>query len=173
MLGRYDNFPLNIHFLESFSSTLHSRQLQQKLIQTLYGMNGKSFSFEEIAIPTIPDSEVIFEFGIADGDGFNFLDEQETIKTLSMLKEESVQTLDFFCSIRYYKFTQQKKTALMFDYYMFKTGFSSKTLEFQVFHRQGPRYISPEDLVTIITEKINRALTKRALNKIEPENEEF
>ena len=56
---------------------------------------------------------------------------------------------------------------------MFKTGFASKTLEFQVFHKQGPRYISPEELVTIIIEKINKTSNKRALKKIDQENGEF
>jgi hypothetical protein len=173
MLGKYDNFPLNIHFLESFTSTLNSKLLKQKLVQTLLDMNRKPFCFEEIAIPTIPDSEVIFEFGIAEGNGFNFLDQQETEKALNTFKTEPTQTLDFFCAIRYYKITKQKKTALKFDYYMFKTGFASKTLEFQVFHKQGPRYISPEDLVTIITEKINKTSNKRALKKKDQENGEF
>jgi hypothetical protein len=173
MLGKYDNFPPNIHFLETFTSTLNSKQLQQKLVQTLKDMNRKSFRFEEIAIPTIPDSEVIFEFGIAEGDGFNFLDEHEALKALEMLKVEQRHALDFFCAIRYYKISEQKRTALKFDYYMFKTGFAAKTFEFQVFHKQGPRYISPKDLTVIITEKINKTSNKRALQKTEQEKDEF
>ena len=173
MLGKYDNFPPNIHFIESFTSKLINKQLQQKLVQTLHDMNRKPFRFEEIAIPTIPNSEVIFEFGIAEDDGFNFLDEEETTKTLNMLQTEAVASLDFFCAIRYYKVSAQKKTALKFDYYMFKTGFASKTHEFQVFHKQGPRYISPEELVTFVIEKINKTSNKRVLIKIEQENGEF
>jgi hypothetical protein len=173
MLGKYENFPLNIHFLETFTSQLNTKQLQQKLVLTLKEMNRKPFCFEEIAIPTIPDCEIIFEFGIAEGDGFNFLDEEETQKMLSILKLEQSGSLDFFCVIRYYKICAEKKTALKFDYYMLKTCFAAKKIEFQVFHKQGPRYIAPEDLVNIITDKINKTSVKRVLKKIEPENSQF
>jgi hypothetical protein len=173
MLGKYENFPFNIHFLETFTSTLNCKQFQQKLIQTLKELNRKPFRFEEISIPTIPDSEVIFEFGIAENEGFNFLDEQETNRVLNSLKPQQTASLDFFCAIRYYKISAQKKTALKFDYYMFKSSFAAKNVEFQVFHKQGPRYISPEELVTIITDNINRTSTKRVLKRKEPENIEF
>jgi hypothetical protein len=173
MLGKYENFPVNIHLLETFTSQLNTKQLQQKLILTLKEMNRKPFRFEEIAIPTIPDCEILFEFGIAEGEGFNFLNDEETKKALEILKSEQVPSLDFFCAIRYYKICAEKKTALKFDYYMLKTGFAAKKAEFQVFHKQGPRYISPEDLVNIITDKINKTSVKRVLKKIEPENSQF
>jgi hypothetical protein len=173
MLGKYENFPLNIHFLETFTSTLNSKKFQEKLILTLKDMNRKPFRFEEVSIPTIPNSEVIFEFGIAEGEGFNFLDEQETQKVLEETENVQKSSLDFFCAIRYYKISAEKKTALKFDYYMFKASFAAKIVEFQVFHKQGPRYISPEELVTIITDRINKTSTKRVLKKNEPENAEF
>jgi len=76
MIGQYENFPLNIHFLENFSSTFTIKKLQERLIETLKDFNRKPFCFEEISIPTIPNGEVIFEFGIAEGEGFNFLNEE-------------------------------------------------------------------------------------------------
>jgi hypothetical protein len=173
MFGKYDNFPLNFHFYENFSSILNSKQIQRKLVQTLKDINRKPFRFEEIAVPTIPDSEVIFEFGIAEADGFDFLDNEETKKALNIIKSGQISSLDFFCAIRYYKISPQKKTALKFDYYMFRTAFAAKTVEFQVFHKQGPRYISPEDLASIMVEKINKASGKQALTKIEQETGEF
>jgi len=173
MIGQYENFPLNIHFLENFSSTLTIKKLQERLIETLKDFNRKPFCFEEISIPTIPNGEVIFEFGIAEGEGFNFLNEEETNRALDILKTEQIAALDFFCAIRYYKLTPQKKTPLKFDYYMFKASFAAKTMEIQVFHKQGPRYISPEELATIIIDKINKTSPKRVLKKIETENTEF
>jgi hypothetical protein len=173
MLGKYENFPLNIHFLERYSSTITIKRVQEKLVQTLKDLNRKPLSFEEISIPTIPNSEVIFEFGIAEGEGFNFLDETETQRALDILKTQQIHSLDFFCVIRYYKVIPQKKTALKFDYYMLKASFAAKTVEFQVFHKQGPRYISPQELALIIVDRINKASAKRALMKIEAENGEF
>ncbi|MCL1978439.1 MAG: hypothetical protein FWG55_10145 [Candidatus Bathyarchaeota archaeon] len=173
MLGKYENFPVNIHFLETFSSTLNSKQLQQKVIQTLKELNRKPFHFEEITIPTIPNSEVIFEFGIAEDECFNFLDDQETNRALNILRSEQILSLDFFCVIRYYKNEPQKRVALKFDYYIFKISFIAKMVEFQIFHKQGPRYIAPEELVTMITDRINKAANKRVLDKNVQENAEF
>ncbi|XHH08035.1 MAG: hypothetical protein ACFCUE_10720 [Candidatus Bathyarchaeia archaeon] len=173
MLGKYESFPLNVHFLETFSSNLSIKQLQLKLIEALKDLNRKPFRFEEISIPTIPNCEVIFEFGIAEEDGFNFLDEQETERALNALKKIQAASLDFFCAIRYYRISGQKKSALKFDYYMFKASFVAKKVEFQVFHKQGPRYVSPEELVTILIESMNKGSTKRALTKNESENGEF
>jgi hypothetical protein len=164
MLGKYENFPLNVHFLKSFSSTLNSKQLQQKLIKTLNDLNRKPFRFEEITIPTIPNSEVLFEFGIAEEKCFNFLDAQEVKRALNMLKTAQV-LLDFFCVIRYYRCHSQKRTALKFDYYIFRVNFTAKTAEFRIFHKQGPRYVTPEDLVTVITDNINKTSVKQVLDE--------
>ena len=164
MLGKYENFPSNVQFLKTLSPTLKSKQLQQKLIKTLKELNRKPFHFEEITIPTIPNSEVIFEFGIAEGDCFNFLDEQETNRTLGAIKTGK-DLLDFFCAVRYYRCNVQKKSALKFDYYMFRVKFTVDVVEFQVFHKQGPRYIAPEELVILIADSINKAAGKCVLEE--------
>lgn len=164
MLGKYENFPLNVHFIKGFSSTLNSKQFQQKFIKTLNNLNRKPLCFEEITIPTIPNSEILFEFGIAEEEGFNFLDEQEVSRTLNLLKTPQ-NLLDFFCVIRYYRYHSQKKTALKFDYYMLRINFTAKNAEFRVFHKQGPRYITPEELVTMIVDNINKTSVKQVLEE--------
>ena len=154
-LGFYENFPTNIHRIDKYNSTLSNKQLQQKLIQVFYEVNRKEFTFEEITNPTVPEGKVIFEFGLAESEGFNYIDEEEVKKTLNFLDKERLHSMDFFCSIRYYKGNGEKKTALKFDYYMFRTIFSKDTFEVQVFHERGPRYISPEELTAFIFTKIN------------------
>jgi hypothetical protein len=165
MLGKYENFPLNVHFIKNFSSTLNSKQFQQKLVNTLKSLSRKPFCFEEITIPTIPNGEVLFEFGIAEGEGFNFLNEQEVNRVLGTLKV-TTQTLDFFCVIRYYKCCNQEKLALKFDYYMVRVNCVVNNVEFRVFHKQGPRYVAPEELVTLITDSINNTSVKRVLDDV-------
>ena len=76
MLGRYENFPEGIHRTESFTSSLSSKKLQQRLIQVLSEINRKTFSFEEIANPTVPECTIIFEVGLADAESFNYIDEE-------------------------------------------------------------------------------------------------
>ena len=162
-LGFYENFPLNIHMVESFNSTLSSKQLQQRLIQVLYEINRKEFSFEEAANPTIPECKLIFEFGLADAEGFNYIDEEEVKKVRNLLGKENLRTMDFFCAIRYYK--GEKKSALKFDYYLLRTVYNRDILEIQVFHKKGPRYISPEDLTLFIFNKTNEASNRKILKK--------
>ena len=98
---------------------------------------------------------MIFEFGLADAENFNYIDEEEVKKVLNLLEKEHLRTIDFFCVIRYYR--GEKKKALKFDYYLLRTCIRRSTLEIQVSHKKGPRYISPEDLTLFIFNKINEA----------------
>jgi hypothetical protein len=100
MLGLYENFPENIHRIESFTSSLSSKKLQQRLIQVLHEINRKTFSFEEIAHPTVPNCTIIFEVGIADAKSFNYIDEEETKRVLNALKKEPFRVMDLFCAVR-------------------------------------------------------------------------
>ncbi|MCL5878042.1 MAG: hypothetical protein M1540_09555 [Candidatus Bathyarchaeota archaeon] len=166
-LGFYDNFPPNIHYVETFTSPLSSRQLQQRLIQLLGEVNRKETSFEEVAIPTIPDGTVIFEFGLAELGNFNYLSAEEVTRAVAFLAKAQVASLDFFCSIRYYKGKGEgeKRQALKFDYYMLRTVFGKGTFEVQVFHERGPRYLSPEDLVKFIAERLNGSSSRKILKE--------
>jgi hypothetical protein len=168
MLGLYENFPENIHRIESFTPSLSSKKLQQRLIQVLSEINRKTFSFEEIAHPSVPECTIIFEIGIADENSFNYIDEEETKRVLNALKKEPFQVMDLFCAVRYYRVKTEKKTPLKFDYYMMRAVFGKNAVEVRVFHERGPRYISPEDIVTFLAKKINKTSTKKILKKVEP-----
>jgi len=164
-LGFYEKFPVHIHLVERFSSILTIKQLQQRLIQVFYEINGKEFTFEEIANPTIPGGKVFFEFGFADSEGFSFIDEEEAKKVQYLLAKEQVHSVDFFCGIRYYKSNLGKKSNLKFDYYLLRTAYNQGTIEFQVHHERGPRYISPEELILFIFNKINEISNRKVLKK--------
>jgi len=169
MLGLYENFPANIHRVDTFVSSLPARKLQPKLIQVLKDVNRRTFTFEEAGNPTLPDCTVIFEVGVADAGSFSFLNEEEAARVLDAVNREPLKVLDFFCAIRYYRSKAGKKTPLKFDYYMTRLVFGREnTLEFQVFHERGPRYISPEDLVAFLVKKINEASARKILKPAEP-----
>jgi hypothetical protein len=105
---------------------------------------------------------VIFEFGLADAENFNFIDEEELKKVLNRLEKEHFDTLDFFCVIRYYK---ADKTPLKFDYYLLRTVYNRSAVEIQVHHKKGLRYLSPEDLTLFIFKKTNETAKKKTLKK--------
>ena len=168
MLGFYENFPVNIHRTDNFTSSLSSKKLQQRLIQVLHKINRETFSFEEIAYPTVPEGTIIFEAGLAEAKSFNYIDEGETKRVLTALRKETLRSMDFFCAVRYYKGIGEKKKPLKFDYYMMRTIFGEKTMEVQVFHERGPRYISPEDIVAFLVNEVNKTSARRILKRVEP-----
>ena len=164
-LGHYNNFPPNIHHTENHQTTTTNRQLQQQLIQFLSKTNQKKFSFEEVTIPTIPNSTIIFEIGIAETDGFTYLNEEQTKKTQEHISKTQTQLLDFFCAIRYYKNNNQKQQALKFDYYMLRTIFGKNTFELQIHHERGPRHLSPQDLTHFLINNLNNNSKRKILKE--------
>lgn len=164
-IGQYKNFPANIHAIEIFTSALSNKKLQEKLIETLYAINQKEYTFEEISIPTVPEGKVIFEFGLAEDENFNYIDQEEVKKARDSIAKGNFETLDFFCCIRYYKVKEQNKNALKFDYCLLRTVFGKDSFEIQVFHERGPRYLSPEELIQFIFNEINKESFKKILKK--------
>ena len=164
-IGLYENFPSQIQWIERFTSSLPSKQLQQKLIHILCETNQIELSFEEVTNPTIPDCKVIFEFGLADSESFSYIDNEEEKKAFDIISKELLQTIDFFCGIRYYKGKTEKKAPLKFDYYLLRTIYDKGAFEISVHHERGPRYISPQDLTQLIFNKINEKSSKKVLKK--------
>lgn len=167
MLGFYENFPAKIHRTDNFKSLLSSKKLQQRLIQVLHKINRETFSFKKVAYPTVPDCTIIFEIGLAEAFSFSYIDEEETKRALTALREETLRLMDFFCAVCYYKGAGEKKTPLKFDYYLMRFVFGKNSMEIQVFHERGPRYISPEDIVVFLVNEINKTSERKILKMIE------
>jgi len=168
VLGLYENFPKTIHKTASFSISVSNKRLQQALIQTLQKINKENFNLEEIANPSVPQCTVILEFGIAEANNFNYLDDKETNKALEVIQKKPFQLMDFFCALRYYKMQNGKKTPLRFDYYMMRFTFNRDSMEIQIYHERGPRYISPEDVANFIVNKIDETSSKKILKAVRP-----
>ena len=168
--GLFNNFPQNFHYIQSYHNMTTNRQLQQQLIHHLSKINNKQFSFEEVTIPTVPKGVVIFEIGLAETDGFTFLNEEQTRKALEYISKGQVSMLDFFCAIRYYKTDGEKQQALKFDYYMLRGVFGKGTLELQVYHERGPRYVSPQDLTNFLVNNLNNNLKRKIIKELTPTN---
>jgi hypothetical protein len=166
MLGFYEGFPATVHKTMRFSAIRSNRNLQRKLAETLRMLNTRVFSMEEVTDHSIPECSVSFEFGIADANSFNYLDDDETGIVLKAISKKPLQVMDFFCAVRYHRPQGEKRTPLRFDYCMIRFTFGSGLMEAQVFHERGPRYTSPEDLVNFIIGKVNEGPSKKALKEI-------
>lgn len=163
MLGFYGNFPENVHKTSHFAISVSKKRLQQALIQTFHKVNSETYTLEDIANPSVPQSTVIFEFGIAEANSFNYLDDEEANRALKIVRKKPFRVMDFFCAIRYYKTLNEKKTPLRFDYYILRFIFNKNSIETQVFHERGPRHLSPEDIVNFVANKINETFSKKVL----------
>ncbi|MEM1539361.1 MAG: hypothetical protein QXK33_02970 [Candidatus Bathyarchaeia archaeon] len=166
MLGFYKNFPQYVHKVARFSTSISNKKLQHAIIQTLHKINKESFNLNEVAKPSIPQCISIFEFGIAEAESFNYLDQEEAEKVLESLHRKPLQVMDFFCAIRYYRVKDEGCAPLKFDYYMLRFLFDRDFMEVQIFHERGPRHVLPEDIINLIIGKINESFPKKALKAI-------
>jgi hypothetical protein len=167
MLGFYTNFPQNIHKAETFSTSISSKKLQQTLVETLHRLNSETLSLEEVAAPSIPGCNVIFEVGVAEGNDFNYLDGEERERLLGALNKKPFQVMDFLCVIRYRRMVEERKARMRFDYYMLRLLFGESLVEIQVSHEKGIRHTSPEDLVKLVVNRVNGAFSKKVLRPSE------
>lgn len=161
MLGFYNNFPTNVHKIMHVTAPASKKRLQLAITQILHKLNDQTLSLEDIAYPSVPQCLVNFEFGIAEANNFNYLNKEETDRTLEVIRKKPVQVMDLFCAIQYYKIRTKKKIPLKFDYYLLRFIFGKKLTEIQVFHERGPRHISPSEIADFVINKIDKKLSKK------------
>jgi hypothetical protein len=166
MLGLYENFPSITHRIMKYIKLTSNRSLQQKLTQTLHALNAQTFSLEKVTDASIPECLASFEFGIAQANDFNYLDDEETQKVLKTVSRTPLRVMDFLCVVRYHRLRGEKKTSLRFDYSFIRFIFGRNLMEVQVFHERGPRHTSPEDIPNFIISKVNEASSKTALREV-------
>jgi hypothetical protein len=162
-LGFYAFFPEKVHKTVHFVTSISNRRLQQAFVRVLNKLNQQSFNMEEILDPSEGHSLVVFEFGVAEGNNFTFLDDEEANRMLRVIRRSPFQSIDLLCAIGYYKICGEKKTPLRFDYYMLRLGFDQKSVEIQAFHERGAMHLSPEDVAEFLADKINEGFSRKAL----------
>jgi hypothetical protein len=163
MLGFYKNFPASVHKVVRFFISVSEKTLQKALVEAFYKLNNRTLNLEEVATPSVPQCTVIFEFGVAEDDDFNYLDDEERDRLLKVIRKKPFSIMDFLCVIRYYKIRNETRTALRFDYYMLRFAFNKKTAQMHVFHEKGLMYVSPKDLPWFIADRINAQFSRRML----------
>ena len=164
VLGRFDSFPKNIHKATVFNYQEPKTKLQQTVLCALQRLNKQTFTLNSIIPFFEQDYKVSFEFGIADGSDFIFLDEKELEKDLKALDENEFEVLDFFVVVRYHRSSDiEKQIPLRFDYHMLRFAFHEKIVELLIRHERGTQRIAIEDLVEFLTKQVNIELKKRQL----------
>ena len=167
MLGCYNNFPRNIHGTSSFQYLDSAKGLQQAILGTFHRLNSESFDLGTVT-PYLKQSCVVgFEFGVADGFDFNFLDQNELTRCLKSVDETEMETLDFFCAVRYHLVRDDgKRVPLKFDYHVIRFFFQEGGLELQIRHEKGTQRIPLDDLTAFLIEQINPELSRKHLTPL-------
>jgi hypothetical protein len=166
MLGFYGNFPRSVHNISDFSTSSTLKKLQTAIVEAFCKLNSETLALEEVAIPSIPQCSVKFEFGIAEDKDFNYLNSEEKDKLLKAIQKKPFSILDYFCIVRYYKMKMEKKTTLKSDYYMLRFLFEKEFVQIQIFHEKGLMYTTPKDLPEFLAGRINTESTKKLLKPL-------
>lgn len=161
MLGRYENFPQNIHGLARFSYRASAKKVQWAVASALYRLSQGKFRLKEIGYSSPAECEVGFEFGVGEEVSFTFLDEGEVKRLELAIGKEVLAFLDFLCALRYHLFDGTDRRALKFDYYLLRFAFAGNSMEFFVSHERGPRRVDVEDLIVFLAERVRKELAER------------
>jgi hypothetical protein len=164
LLGRYENFPENVHGVASFGYQDATKDVQKAILCAFHRLNNEVCDLGNITPFSTQKCEVGFEFGVAESVDFNFLDQTEVDECLKFVDENDVQTLDFFFVVRYHIVKEDgKRVPLRFDYHVLRFVFQESGLEMRIRHEKGSQRVTPDDLTAFITEKINAELAQRQL----------
>jgi len=167
LFGLYEDFPKNIHGITRFQHNNLSKDLQHAILKTLYRLNNEIFDFGVLTQYIKQNCEISFEFGVADGFSFSFLDQNELDHCLKRVDETELGTLDFFFAVRYHIFKDDdKRVPLRFDYHVLRFFFQKDILELRIRHEKGIRRVSLDDLSRFLVDQINDELSRRQLEPL-------
>jgi hypothetical protein len=167
LLGRYENFPENVHAVTSFGYQESAKEVQKAILCAFHVLNHETCDLCAVTPYLKQNCEVGFEFGVAEGFDFSFLDQKELDQYLKIVDEKELQTLDFFCVVRYHRARKDGKwVPLRFDYHVLRFAFQEDGLEMKVRHERGSQRVTLEELTDFITKKINAELSRRRLTPL-------
>ena len=167
MLGRYENFPENVHALAFFDYQDSAKEVQQAILCALHNLNHERYDLDAVTPYLKQKCEVSFEFGVAEGFDFNFLDKNELDQCLRSVAEKELRTLDFFFVVRYHLIKEgSKRVPLRFDYHVLRFTFQESGLELRIRHERGTQRVTLGDLTDFIAKRINAELSRRQLTPL-------
>jgi hypothetical protein len=159
LLGRYDSFPENLHSIALLATQAPQKSLQQSIFRAFHRLNNETFGIGALTPYLKQDCEVGFEFGVADGVDFVFLDQNELEQCLTAVKENELKVLDFFVVVRYHTTKKEnKKVPLRFDYHVIRFIFNEDQTELRIRHEKGPQRVPLSELTDFLVDQINNEL---------------
>ena len=166
LLGRYESFPETVHGVARFASPSSIAKIQEAILHALYQLNSEICDLKRIVPVSLLKCEVSFEFGVAEVEEFNYLDEEELNKFRKSVVDKTFSVLDFFCVVRYHVNKKGKRVPLKFDYHLLRFMFYDSSMELQVTHERGAQHVSLEEFITFIAKRVNENLSKKRLQTL-------
>jgi len=167
LLGLYENFPENVHAVALFDYQDSAKEVQKAILCALHQLNHECYDLDAVTPYLKQNCEVSFEFGVAEGFDFNFLDQKELDQCLRSVAEKELQTLDFFFAVRYHLIREDsKRVPLRFDYHVLRFTFQESGLELRIRHERGTQRVTLDDLTDFIAKQINAELSRRELTPL-------
>jgi hypothetical protein len=164
LLGRYENFPEKVHNVAFFEYNDSLKELLKAILYAFHNLNQVSYDLDVITPYLKQTCEVGFEFGVADGFDFNFLDQRELDWCLKSVDESIVKTLDFFFSVCYHRAREDGKLVpLKFDYHILRFLFHKGGLELRIRHERGTQRVPLDDLINFLVKQVNIEGTRKQL----------
>ena len=167
MFGRYENFPKTVHAVALFDYQGSAKEVQKAILCALHNLNHERYDLDAVTPYLKQKCEVGFEFGVAEGFDFNFLDQNELGQCLRSVAEKERETLDFFFVVRYHIIREDsKRVPLRFDYHVLRFSFQESGLELRIRHERGTQRVTLDDLTAFIAKRINVELSQRQLTPL-------
>jgi len=167
LLGRYENFPETVHAVALFDYQDSAKEVQKAILCALHQLNHERYDLDAVTPYLKQKCEVGFEFGVAEGFDFNFLDQKEVDQCLRSVAEKELQTLDFFFVVRYHIIREgSRRVPLRFDYHVLRFSFQESGLELRIRHERGSQRVPLDDLIDFIAKRINVELSQRQLTPL-------
>jgi hypothetical protein len=167
LFGRYEHFPESIHAIALFNYQGSADNIQQAILCELHHLNHEVYDLGAVTPYLNQKCEVSFEFGVAEDNVFNFLDEKELEQCLKHVSKKKLQTLDFFSVVRYHVFKEgNKRIPLRFDYHVLRYTFSKGCLEMRIRHEKGAQRIPLDELTNFLSKRVNAELSRKKLNPL-------
>ncbi|MDQ1278900.1 MAG: hypothetical protein QG670_160 [Thermoproteota archaeon] len=156
-IGEFTNFPTMNHGLAVISHQNTVTRIQHAIIQALYSLNGHkdNYSVSVSGQSGAYEGELAFEVGVANGEFFDYLDE-ETLKELCdpLGSGGDYPFLDFLVIATYHYSRDGKKIPLIFDHHVLRFAFNGREVDISLFHIKGTRRIPLDEFLNIIIGKI-------------------
>jgi hypothetical protein len=164
LLGRYENFPENVHGVTRFETQNPTKENQKAILAAFYRLNAETFGLGDVTPYLKQDYEVGFEFGVAEGIEFNFLESNELNRCLENVNETETEVLDFFFAVRYHCVRNGgRHVPLKFDYCVMRCLFYEGGLEIRIRHEKGPQRVPLDELTGFLVKQVNVELSHRML----------